>query len=979
MSQNHKPSERFTPFLKIVAIWVAVGAAIVLAFLLVPRKEPPPKASTITYSERPIDKTERSRHGDAGGRGTARDEDSSRQASSNPAEQDPYIIFGIVRAADSGKLIKDAYIRSLLLPSQESDPAVDTSGTEARLTPAVMASSQGIRRSTKSNAQGQYAVPAPGPGRYAIQAACNGFLTHREIIEIAEGGEPKTRFDITLSKGASITGRVIERGNNNGIPLIRLTASSSDGTHSAEAESMSEGMYEISGLLPGSYEVSLDLAGQPYKAPGKIPVQNVVIETPEQEVKGIDFTLAPAGTVWGYITNQNKEPVEKTQVYLCTSESLMKQALDAMVHQAPPLHSRSEEDGYYELIGVPLNQEWRVYADNEEHAPQLSDPFILTETTRSVRVDIHVMSGTTVYGRVIDQNGNPIARANALCVPSYSKLFQTMDEARAFRQNRSAEDGSFVISNLPPGDYQILAQKEGYKIAVMGDPVYADGFNDIQGFDVVLSAVDTGNYVVYGMVTDTTGRPIPGVKITLRGLGTTSMSATELSTETDQRGEYGFYGVEAGYLMLVADKNGYASKQVSEVRLDEPTNIVLEANGRVRGRVLVRETGQPPERYGVRAISSQSQAGGLGLALLSSGDATNMRSFSNPDGSFELSLSAGTYTLEASAQGLTPGRQEISIGEGQDVDGLTIYVSQAGGAIQGQVQTMDGGTPAGATVWITAQGATSLGRLADMVTQTQRGGVTVGADGRFEFRNLADGAYTVFAKAEGYAQGSNGPVQVTQSRTVSGVIVVLGGGGRLQGYVAQNGAYLPGAMVTVIGNGISEMNSADQNGQYVIDGLPAGSYMATAVSFAGGGGLFKPMHAQVTIREGETTVHNFGEEGGATVTGLCTPPPAGGAMGYAVLRVPGSSSAMTGLNLTNPADWFSGQGADGAPTVIGMSPIRDDGYFEIENCPDGNHQLDILYVNLGEAMSGTGKPRTSLPVTIEGGETVELNISVPGT
>ena len=139
------------------------------------------------------------------------------------------------------------------------------------------------------------------------------------------------------------------------------------------------------------------------------------------------------------------------------------------------------------------------------------------------------------------------------------------------------------------------------------------------------------------------------------------------------------------------------------------------------------------------------------------------------------------------------------------------------------------------------------------------------------------------------------------------------------------------------------------------------------------------MHAQVEIREGETTVHNFGEEGGATVQGLCTPPPTGGIIGFAVLRVPGSASALTGLNLTNPADWFGGTEAGGAPTVLGMSPIRDDGYFEIENCPEGNYQLDILYVNLGEAMSGTGKPRTSQTVSISGEETIELNISVPGS
>ncbi len=984
MTRSHNAPERLSPFQKIVGIWVAVGVAIVLVLLFTSRKEPPPKPSTISVSNRPSHVINHPWRDDIRRPGSSGPAGSSRRPGNDVTAEDPFAIIGVVTEADTGGPIEDAHIRSMLLPPQV-EPAGDETGPEdvtapPFLKPAFLDSAHGLRRTTKSDGKGQYALPAPRPGRYVIQVARSGFVTHREIVEFPEGEAKQVRFDVALSRGASISGQVVETGNNKGIPLIHINANSDSGTHNAETETVSDGTYVITGLLPGTYQVSLDLARQPFKAPGRIPVQNVVIEEPDQKVQDINFALSPAGVVWGYITDSEKKPVQSTQVYLCTSESLISQAIDAAVHQAPPLHDRSREDGYYELVGVPLNQEWRVYANSRDYAPQLTEPFMITESAREVRVDIHVMRGTSVYGRVLDQNGSPIPRAEAICVPSYSQLFQRLDEARAFRNNKSEPDGSYIIANLPPGDYQILAQKEGYKIAVMGDPLYADGFNDIRGFDIVLSAVDSGNYVIYGMVTDTAGRPIPGVNLSLTGLGTDSMSATSLETRSDQRGEYGFYGVESGFLMVIAEKEGYASQQVSDVRLDEPTNIMMEATGQVRGTVLVRETGRPPERYSVRAVPSTTQEGGIGLALLTSGDPRDMRSFNNPDGSFELSLSAGAYTVEASAQGLTPGRQEITLAEGQRVDGVTLYVSQAGGVIQGTVQTTDGRIPVGATVWVGGASESQFGRLVDMVAQTQRRGMQVGSDGRFEFRNLGDGTYTIFAQAEGYAQGNSGPVQVLQSRTVSGVVVLLGGGGRLQGYVTRNGAYLPGAMVTVIGNGVSEMSSADQNGQYFIDGLAAGTYMATAVSFEGQGtDLFAPMHAQVEIREGETTVHNFGEEGGATVQGLCTPPPTGGVLGFAVLRVPGSSSAMTGLNLTNPADWFAGAGSDGAPSVVGMSPIRDDGYFQIENCPDGTFQLDIMYVNMGEAMSGTGQPRTSQTVSVRGDETIDLNISIPGS
>ncbi|MGI6460090.1 MAG: carboxypeptidase regulatory-like domain-containing protein [Candidatus Hydrogenedentales bacterium] len=984
VARSHNSPDRFSPFQKIVAIWIAVAAAIVAAYFLTSRKEPPPKPSTISYSERPSERMDRSRLENRARFGSPRTIDPPRRSGENTEPEDPLALIGLISEAGTNQPLEGAFVRSMMLLPQDEGSLSETEGQDeaeaARMTPAFLDKAHGARRSTKTNDKGQYALPIPMSGRYLIQVARAGFVRRREVVEFVEGGEKQVRLDLTLSKGASITGRVLEAGTNAGIPLILITAHNEEGTSSAETETAPDGTYELTGLVPGTYQVALDLTRQPYKAPERIPVQNVVIQHPDEKRTDINFTLSPAGTVWGYITDHEKQPVQGAQVYLCTSESLISQVLNAAVHQMPPLNSRSEKDGYYELIGVPLNQEWRVYATTDEYAPQLTDPFIVTASARNIRVDIHVLRGTSVYGRVLDQDGAPISNADTICAPSYSKLLQRLDEARALRHTESETDGSYVIANLPPGDYQILAQKDGYKIALMGDPLYADGFSDIQGFDLMLTAVDSGRYVIYGKVVDAGGHPVPGVNLTLSGLGTESMSATEMETRSDERGDFGFYGIESGFLVILAEKEGYTSQQVSEVRLDEPTTIVMQAAGLVRGRVLVRETGQPPARYNVRALPSDTQQSGIGLALMSSGDPRDMRSFNHADGSFELALAPGEYTIEATAQGLTPGRQAVSALEGQSIDGVIVYVSQSGGVIQGQLQTMEGGAPAGATVWLGGAAEAQFGRLVDMVAQTQRHGVQVGADGRFEFRNLADGTYTVLAQAEGYAQGSSGPVQVAQSRTVTGVVVMLGSGGRLQGYVARNGVSLPGAMVTVIGSGVSEMASADQNGQYAIDGLAAGSYLATAVSFEGRGtDLFAPMHAQVEIREGEITVHNFGEESGASVQGLCTPPPASGSFGFALLRTPGSPATLTGLNLVNPADWYSGVGAGGAPGILGMSPIRDDGYFKIDNCPEGDYQLDILYVNLGEAMSGTGRPRSSHAVSIRGDETIELDIQVPGS
>ena len=101
-----------------------------------------------------------------------------------------------------------------------------------------------------------------------------------------------------------------------------------------------------------------------------------------------------------------------------------------------------------------------------------------------------------------------------------------------------------------------------------------------------------GEYSVYGTVTDATGSPIEGAELSLASMSGGNLGGAGRETRTASDGYYEFAGVEPGFLMLHADKEGYSTQTISKVMLDEPTDIVLEAASGVSGRVLVRETGQ---------------------------------------------------------------------------------------------------------------------------------------------------------------------------------------------------------------------------------------------------------------------------------------------------------------------------------------------------------------------------------------------------
>jgi len=198
----------------------------------------------------------------------------------------------------------------------------------------------------------------------------------------------------------------------------------------------------------------------------------------------------------------------------------------------------------------------------------------------------------------------------------------------------------------------------------------------------------------------------------------------------------------------------------------------------------------------------------------------------------------------------------------------------------------------------------------------------------------------------------------------------------LQGYVVMDGAVRPGAIVAVAATGTGLMATSDRNGFYEIQGIAPGTYLASAVMIESAGimDLFEPLHARVTIYEGETTVHNFGEETGAGVAGYCEPPPTADTLAYAIVRLPSGSWDASRLDLHDFAGWFSGD-ATAASSIMGMAKIGADGYFRIANLPEGEFLLEVYQTNpVALLVSGAGKPVYQNGITISGVDDVVLEI-----
>ncbi len=957
----------------VVVAWILLTAAVLAALFFAPRKPPAPPTSAIRYDPRPL------RQGAVPEIPESDSGDVSPVQRADEAEG-ACLVFGMVTDDETGEPVAGARVvcrpgmraeaQAAFRPQPEA--AENVGGAKApKLSPEEGAAQLAIHEA-RTDGEGRYEMRIPRASVCVVKASHEGFLPAAAESFALAPNQSELRVDFALSRGASVMGRVVEAGNRRGAPGIQVRAS---GAADGVARTGEDGAYILSGLVPGDYAVTLSLRNTPYLVTGAVPMQAVTISTPDERKSGVDFEVEAAGTIWGYVWGQDEQPVPRADVVLCGVESVVKQFISTVVRSAEPILGVSDDRGYYELVGVPLDEEWQVYAVADDWSPQLSDPFLVTGGHRTIRVDLFLSAGSCILGQVIDTAGAGIADAHVQILPGYQRFLQPVDRPLAFRDVESDDRGGFIIEHVPDGESQILAQRQGYKISLVGEPVYPDGQTDVRGVEIVLIPVETGAHDIYGTVTDPRGRPVADARLSLGGLGVETLAVEERSTTSGVNGSYAFLGIDAGYYVLTCAKEGYASKEVADVRLDEPTDITLVPSAEVRGRVLVRESGSSPEQYSVAAIRRVAARGGV-AGFLEDIEGAEDRSFNEEDGSFSLTLSAGEYTLEARAPGLTPGRASVSVGMGETRTGVIVYLSRSGGRIEGWVTTADNRSPAGGMVWLAREGvpAPSIFGMDAAYAAQQTG---LGSDGRFAFDHLPADTYRLYARVSGYAQGQSGPIVVAENRTVSGIEIVTGYGGGLQGYVFMDGELKSGVIVTVAGNGLSDMTSTDRNGFYTLESLAPGSYLASAVLLdtANLAGVFAPLHAQVEVYEDRVTEYNFGEETGAIIAGYVNPSPETGQFAFAVVRLPGAPEDLSGLNLHDPASWLVSDN-DLGRYIVGMASVGRDGSFRVPNLPEGDFLLSVYEMSLGEVLSGTVRNVYDTPIRVTGTGQLDIDVSL---
>ncbi|MCI0585642.1 MAG: carboxypeptidase regulatory-like domain-containing protein [Planctomycetes bacterium] len=459
------------------------------------------------------------------------------------------------------------------------------------------------------------------------------------------------------------------------------------------------------------------------------------------------------------------------------------------------------------------------------------------ETTRGLIFSL--VRGSSIAGRVLGPDGGPAAGARLLArrsteeqrsgFPFEALLFGAGEGTRS----KTGEDGSFVLENLQPGTYDVVASAEASARGIL-ERVEVGPAERREGVEIRLRAGGT----LAGTVKDRKGRPLGG-----RGVMALSLGAAEGErTESGADGAYEIRGLEKGsyfvYLMKegsveVPFLGGGIQLQTASVRAGEKTQLDLidEAAGGCRVFGVVRSGG---EGFGEATVAAVRGENGLFPGLPASIETAR----ADAEGRYAFeALAPGEYRFRFGTAGLgdledaTEVEAEVPDSEEFRLD-LTIPDAGVAGRI---IESATGMALEGIHVRLLREKDVERPVWWGIESAPRR---TSGADGSFRYEHVAPGSYALVAwDARRGKSGEREPVafaparvdlRVEAGRAVPEAVVRMEPGGALRLTFSSTAG---GAAV----EGLAEVESAEallpgrdlegiSEGVFAVEGLAPGTY-----------------------------------------------------------------------------------------------------------------------------------------------------------
>lgn len=652
---------------------------------------------------------------------------------------------------------------------------------------------------------GQFALETAETGPFVLTASAAGAADAR-----SEGIE-RGRRDVVLRLGAAgaVTGRVVDDA---GAPVEAAIVTAGTTT----AFSAADGSFRLDGVPVGE-DRRVAAAATGYE--GADTTVDVVRDGTAALAAPLVITGKPGIT--GRVFGADGAPLEGATVLAGQGDNLMSmRAAPGQSDAAGRFHVEDEASGDLTLTYL--------------HAEHLRKKIEIRHDKgrRTVAPDVRLDPGGVIAGRILDEDGKPVAGAepNATNPSAGMDLGFVFTMASAGGGRRSSDsNGEYRVPGLESGSYTLKITAPGYEPFLREEvAVTAPKTTRI---DVVLAR---GNRIA-GVVLDPDGKPVEGADVSVEvPFEPTSIQEAmtggrpPIQVKTGPDGRFEATGVGNAPADVTASHGAFPD--VLEEGVDPGrTDVMLKfvRPGSFSGRVVAKETGEP--------------VAGVSLTL----GETAVQSSEEGTFTFEK-VSPGTWDFQATSDEHVPYTETgLVIAEGQEIRDHVVELERGEALVVLVVRAADGRPVPGARI--------------DLGGPVDRSGVGVDEAGRATLRGLLPGAYELTASHDDYASGRrNATVPVSGE-----VRVELTPGGSIRGVVLdREGRPVSGRMISVGEGGDfgRDMEVTDEEGRFTFEHVTPGerSLMLVDMDGSGGGMGFDMKTKRVTVEEGKETYVEFG-------------------------------------------------------------------------------------------------------------------------
>ena len=755
-------------------------------------------------------------------------------------------------------------------------------------------------------------------------------------------------IDFLLGNGGSVSGLVLEEGMNKPIADAKVTCYEAQVT---DVYSDRAGRFKLDGVPEG--DATLNASAEGYIAPRSRRVQ--VREG--EESKGVLFYLKKGAQISGTVKKKTGQPIANASVLASWGRMI------AMMGKSYfNIKVQTGEDGRYTLKNLPPNEVVSVRATHEDYAPADAGFFNLKPGEHRENVDIIMTEGGAIAGRVMDENGKGLAKAEVKGDQGIGKFFASQ-LANAIMMHESGnftsveEDGRYALKHLAPGEYAVLAKAKDYIYDIRQGVVVKEG-ETATGVDFRLKR----SVSLAGFVRDDTGKRIAGAHVSAFMMNFQKPSLG--SDTTAQDGGFRIEGLSPGGYMITVQKSPYPTMMQLNVQApDENLELVLESGGSIRGVVQDKMSKKPVQAY--KIIAEYSTGGflrGGGMSMMNQNPQYNRSDDVNsPDGAFFISnLKSGKYNLKVNAQGYSAGEKSgIRVESNQTVEGILIELGK-GVTLEGRVVTILDKTPvAGAAVRVDSGGTNFFGMDMEMFDTgpVDASGLT-NEEGKFRLENLSAGLTTLEVKKEGFLKGKKN-VFVREDVPNEAIVIEISKGGTVEGRVVAKatGEPLAGAEVTFVGQGL------------IADMMPF--FRTSTVTGSDGRFSFQPVPSgRQTLkisheRASSKLLENLEVQEAKTLDIGDVALSSGGGIAGIVLDIDGHPVADAFLMANGPSSFQ-------------QASTNSQGEYAVMELTPGTYTVSLILNQSGLMMGQTGNVQQKQAL-VEEGKTTELNFTVtPG-